>query len=130
MGLFGWLSGADKYGAAQSALIAKYMFNQMSQSEREDIRNKAIDVLQYGGFPRDYAIERIDRLTEAERYCLYSTTMAMAGIPPALKGVLYKDEWYPIQNPFTALLNSEKQLKAAEYEIKRKYGIEISLNIR
>ncbi len=54
MGLFGWLSGADKYGAAQSALIAKYMFSQMTQAERNDIRNKAIDVLQYGGFPRDY----------------------------------------------------------------------------
>lgn len=129
MGLFGWLSGADKYGAAQSALIAKYMFSQMSQSEREDIKNKAIDVLQYGGFPRDYAEERIDRLTEAERYCLYSITMAMAGIPPALKGILYKDEWYPIKNPFTALIGAEKQLVAAQYEIFRKYGIKISLSL-
>lgn len=128
MGLFGWLSGADKYGAAQSALIAKYMFNQMSQSEREDIRKKAIDVLQYGGFPRDYALERIDRLTEAERYCLYSTTMAMAGIPPALKGILYKDEWYPIKNPFSALIDATKQLDAAQNEIFRKHGIKISLS--
>jgi len=128
MGLFGWLSGADKYGAAQSALIAKYMFNQMNQAEREDIRNKAIDVLQYGGFPRDYAVERIDRLTEAERYCLYSTTMAMAGIPPFLKGILYKDEWYPIKNPFTALIDAEKQLVAAQHEIFQKHGIKISLS--
>ena len=45
MGLFGWLSGADKYGAAQSALIAKYMFSKMSPDEKKDIHVKAIDVL-------------------------------------------------------------------------------------
>ena len=128
MGLFGWLSGADKYGAAQSALIAKYMFNQMNQTEKEDIENKAIDVLQYGGFPRDSALRTMTRLKEAERYCLYSTTMAMMGISPSLKGILYKDEWYPIKNPFGALINAEKQLTAAQYEIYRKHGIKISLS--
>jgi hypothetical protein len=129
MGLFGWLSGTDKYGAAQSALIAKYMYNQMSPAEREDIRLKAIEVLQYGGFPPEYAAERIDRLNELERFCLYSTTMAMAGIPPALKGILYNDEWYPIKNPFVALIKADKQLMAAQYEIHKKHGIRISLSL-
>jgi hypothetical protein len=31
MGLFGWLTGTDKYGAARSALIAKYIFEQFDR---------------------------------------------------------------------------------------------------
>lgn len=128
MGFFGWALGIDKYGAAQSALIAKHMFNQMSRDEKEDIRAKAIDVLECGGYPRLDAIRRINTLREPERYCLYSTTMSMAGIPPTLKGILHKDWWYPIKNPFSALLNAEKQLMAAKYEIFKMHGIEITLS--
>lgn len=126
MGFFSSLTGTDKYGAAQSALIAKYMYNQMSASEKEGLRSKALELLQSGNPSPEWAAKRFDRLTEPERFCLYSTTMDMIGIPPVLKGILYKDEWYSIPNPFVALIKAEKQLMAAQHEIKKKCGVDIS----
>lgn len=127
MGIFSWLTGTDKYGAAQNALIAKYMLSRMTDSAKDDLNRKAVDLLVSGGFPRDRAADSMTRMNEAERYCHYSMTMAMAGIPPALKGILHNDEWYPIRNPFVALLKAEKQLRAASYQIRSKYGIDLSI---
>jgi hypothetical protein len=66
-------------------------------------------------------------MSEDERYCLYSTAMAVVGIKPALKGILHRDEWYPIPNPFAALADAETQIKTAQFEIKRKHNIQIDL---
>ncbi|MCX5804499.1 MAG: hypothetical protein NT010_00315 [Proteobacteria bacterium] len=129
MGIVSWLTGTDKYGAVQSALIAKYMFLRMTDSEKDNLNRKAFEVLVRGGIPRDRATDRIGRLNEAEKYCLYSMTLATAGIPPALKGILYNDEWYPITNPFVALLRADKQMRAASYQIKNKYGVDLSITL-
>jgi hypothetical protein len=34
MSFWGWLAGTDKYGAAQSAFIAKYTFTQLTDGAR------------------------------------------------------------------------------------------------
>lgn len=127
MGLFGWLTGTDKYGAAQSALIAKYTFSQLTEFNKNLVRTTAREVLRAGGYSPDMIDEKIAKMRETERYCLYSMAMAAGGIKPALKGVLYNDQWYHIPNPFAALINAEKQIKIAQYEIKNKYNINIDL---
>ena len=45
-------------------------------------------------------------MREDDRYCLYAITMAEVGIEPAMKDILYQNEWYPIK-PFCALINAE-----------------------
>ena len=127
MSLFGWLTGTDKYGAARSALIAKYTFEQLTEGDKDFVKAAAHGVLEVGGYPPHRIEERIANLKEYERYCLYAMTMAVIGIKPALKDVLYKDEWYPIKNPFAALINAEKQIKIAQYEIKKKHNVHIDL---
>jgi hypothetical protein len=127
MSLFGRLTGTDKYGAAQSALIAKYTFSQLTESNKNLIRITAREVLREGGIPLDKIGEYIDKMRESERYCLYSMAMAVVGIKPALKGVLYNDEWYHISNPFAALINADKQIKIAQYEINNRHNIHIDL---
>ena len=127
MSLFGWLTGTDKYGAAQSALIAKYTFSQLTEHDKDHVRVAACGVLEAGGYPPDMIDAKIDKMGVNERYCLYAMAMAMVGIKPALKGVLYNDEWYHITNPFVALINAEKQIKIAQYEIKNKHNVHIDL---
>jgi len=127
MSLFGWLTGFDKYRGAQCALIAKHTFSQLTERDKDLVRITACEVLREGGIPPDKIVEYIDKMRESERYCLYAMAMAVVGIKPALKGVLYKDEWYHITNPFVALINAEKQIKIAQYEIKNKHNIHIDL---
>lgn len=127
MSFLGWLTGTDKYGAAQSALIAKYTYSQLTENDKNDVRTAAHRVLEAGGYPSDRISGTINKMSEDERYCLYSTAMAVIGIKPALKGVLHRDEWYPIPNPFVALTNAATQIKTAQFEIKRKYNIQIDL---
>lgn len=89
MGFLGWLTGTDKYGAAQSALIAKYTFAQLTEGDRKFVEAAACEVLEAGGYPRDMIMDRVARLREDERYCLYSMAMAAVGIKPALINIYY-----------------------------------------
>lgn len=127
MSFLGWITGADKYGAAQSALIAKYTFSKLTENGKDNVRAAAYHVLEAGGYPQDLIDEQIKKMREDKRYCLYSLAMAVMGIKPALSGVLHKDEWYPIKNPFVALTNAETQIKTVQFEIKRKHNIHIDL---
>ena len=127
MSFLGWLTGTDKYGAAQSALIAKHTFTQLTEESKKFVETTAHWVLAVGGIPRDEIEGTMAKLREDERYCLYSMAMAAVGIRPGLESVLYKDQWYPIKNPFSALINAEKQIRAARFEIKRKHNIDIDL---
>ncbi len=130
MSILGWLTGTDKYGAAQSALIAKYTFGQLTEEDKKYVESTACWVLEAGGYPRSGIERAMTKLREDERYCLYSMAMAAVGIRPALEGILYKEQWYPIKNPFSALINAEKQIRVAQFEIKRKYNIDIYLTLR
>ena len=130
MSFLGWLAGTDKYGAAQSALIAKYTFTQLTEGDKKFVESTAHWVLAAGGYPQDAIEAKMAKLREDERYCLYSMAMATVGIRPALRGVLYKDQWYSIENPFSALINAEKQIQAARFEIKRKHNVDIDLTFR
>ncbi len=129
MGFLGGLTGTDKYGAAQSALIAKYTFTQLTEGDKKSVESSVRWVLEAGGYPRDEIEDRMVKLREDERYCLYSMAMATIGIKPALGGILYKDQWYPIKNPFSALINAEKHIRTAQFEIKRKHNIDVDLTI-
>jgi hypothetical protein len=128
MGFFSRITGTDKYGAAQSALIAKYTFSTLTEDDKKMVVKVASQILVLGGYPQDKVETRIAKLREDEMYCLYSMAMAEIGMKPSLKGILYQDEWYPITNPFAALATAEKQILAARYEIKKKYNIEIEFN--
>ena len=127
MSFLSWITGTDKYGAAQSVLIAKYTFSKLTENDKDRVKATAYRVLEAGGYPPDSIDVCIAKLSEDQRYCLYSTAMAVAGIKPALKGVLHMDEWYPIPNPFVALTNAATQIKTAQFEIKRKHNIQIDL---
>lgn len=127
MGVFSWLTGTDKFGAAQSALVAKFTFAQLTEGEKKNVEETACRIMEVGGFPRDRAERKMAEMKEDERYCLYAIAMAEVGIKPAMKDILYQNKWYPIKNPFVALINAEKHLRVAQHQIKKKYNIEIGL---
>ena len=119
----------DKYGAAQNAFIAKHTFSTLSEEQKLEVRKMTVELLASGGFSPEYAVKREETLFERERYLFYSVAMAHLGIAPGLKGILFQDEWYPVDgNLFATLLDADAQLTAAKFEVKQKYNIDINLD--
>ncbi len=127
MGFLSWITGTDKYGAAQNALVAKYTFAHLDQEIQKFVEEEAVRIMIDGGIKLEYAENKMRDMDEGARYCLYAIAMEALGIKPALKNILVKDQWYPINNPFCALWDADKQLKAANTQINREHNIDIRL---
>ena len=124
--MFG-IKSTKQFMAAQNALVAKYTFNQLDEASKNLISEEAIRVLAENGYPPDKA-KQLPTKEESLRYLLYSDAMLRLGIKPALRGILYKDNWNLVTgNPFYSLMGAEKEINKVKIMIKEKLNIAIDL---
>jgi len=128
--MFG-IKRTKQFMAAQNALVAKYTFFQMSEKDQELIIDCTLYLLETGGFPKDDVQRRMEKLLndpkeELERFLLFSQAMLKLGVAPALRGILYEDNWNPLkQNPFIILFEAEKEIEKVKRMIKAKCNVDM-----
>jgi hypothetical protein len=124
--MFG-INSTRQFMAAQNALVAKYTFERLNDSDKERVVNDSTRVLQEGGFPDDVAQRRMEKLlNQPQGYLLFSVSMLRLGIFPALRGILYQDTWNIIkQNPFSILIGAEKEINKVKIMLKTKCNVDI-----
>ena len=114
-------SHGSKVGAAKNALLAKYTFSRIDSKTQSKVLDRTRDILRSGGI-RD-ATEKLQTLSERERYGFYALAMAELGIPPALGN----ETWQYVRNPFAALIRAESHIAASQNDLKNKYGVDITM---
>ena len=113
--------------AAQNALVAKYTYNRLDETGKDSVIKEAISVLENDGYPNDLA-QKLPTERERVRYLFYSHAMMRLGIKPALRGILYHDNWNDVTgNPFATLIDGDKAINSAKLMIKDKQNIDIDL---
>lgn len=112
-------SHGSKVGAAKNVLLAKYTFLRIDSKTQSKIIDRTKDILKSGRI-RD-ADEKLQTLSERERYSFYALAMAELGIRPPLGN----ETWQYVKNPFTALIRAESHIEAARNDFKNKYGVDI-----
>jgi hypothetical protein len=112
----------NKHNAAMNALVAKATYQHLDMDSQRQVIDRVLFILQRdGGFPASQ--ESLDKIGEKEKYMFYALAMLELGIEPISR----KWKWYPIRNPFVALIGSDKEIKMAELGLKKE-GIEVSLS--
>ena len=119
----------SKEGVAKNALVAKYMFNNLSTDAKADMTVKALIAFNAPLSSRkDDAPSDFRRMNEAQFFTFAGYVFGNMGIKPSLKGLLYRDQWEPIACWRIALYNADKHIKSASLEIYRKHKINITLD--
>jgi hypothetical protein len=124
--LFG-VTGPGRYMAAKNALVAKYTFNNLDESTKKSVDNEIVNVLITGGIPSSQAIKHKATLNEARYFGLTAFALGNLGIQPKLSGILFRNNWELVQNPLLSI--PEEAMKMASDEIKRKHGIDVTINV-
>ena len=123
--VFRWRRNFVKYENAKNAIMAKIVISRMSQDDAQEIISKAFADVAFSTdaiFAEGIFGAKKGRSKEA--YAILAITMFHSGIQPPLKG----EHWANIRNPIATLVGSEKQIKNAAYDLKRKHGITADIN--
>lgn len=118
-------SGFNKYKAAVNVLLAKYTFSHLDPATQHLVvaQVKNVMALGYQGVSSEFINDRFSKLSEVELCLFMSLAMSDMGIPPALAG----HTWHHIRNPFVALLNGQKSIEMAQYQLEKNHGVRIDL---
>lgn len=121
------ITGPGKMQAAENALIAKYMYLQLTDEQKNNVVRKIKELLVSSDYPAQHVDELINKLTEDRFFSLAALAFHYLGVAPALKGLTYKDGWNRIDRPLIALNGAKRVIEYVELTIKHKHGIQITL---
>jgi hypothetical protein len=129
MGLFEpKLSGTTKMMAAQNALIAKYMVDNVPSPTFDDLEDVMQGLLINSGMSYEKSVHTLGGLDIPHTYLMVAAAYAYMNIPPALHGICFKNNWNFIQRPLIALHDAEKEILMAQNTILEKHGLHISFD--
>ncbi|MFH1071418.1 MAG: hypothetical protein V1794_17500 [Candidatus Glassbacteria bacterium] len=114
--------GSVKYSAVQNAFYAKYTYDQLSDIQKEQVKEKTLQIMIRGGLLE----EDFHAMSEMLRFSYYALAMNELNIPPALKN----EEWHYVRNPYMALHNSEHQIQVVKSHLTRKHNVQIEFEKR
>jgi hypothetical protein len=129
MGLFNSLfsmTGPAKMMAAQNALIAKFMVEQGNGPSFEELEDEMQGLLMSGGMEYEESVRVLGDLDEKHIFLFTAAAYNKLFIPPALKGICFRDNWNFIERPLIALNDADKEISMVISEIFNKYGIHIT----
>lgn len=122
MGLFSALNPftfSTKYYAAWNALMAAYTFERLSSEEKQQIRDKVVEIeLSVMRRPMTFA-DISSNLSRAQLNHLFSLAMMNVGIRPALGS----DLWFEVKNPHVDLLRAEEVIASTRHKLEKQYGV-------
>lgn len=108
-----------RFSAAMNVILAKYTFSCLSESERLRVERRAEEILHRllkGRFNGYWG--------EVDRFGWFALAMAELGIQPSVNG----ERWSYVRNPFFAVSFGDRVFSRICEYMKRKHGIEISIN--
>jgi hypothetical protein len=104
-----------------NALVAKYIFSQMSEQESQAVCEKIQTILFRAGQITPDEAARMLGGNERAFFGFAALAMMEMGIAPP-KNVW---RWEIIQNPFVALIKADRDIEIARVSLERKYGIKV-----
>jgi len=117
--LWGITAFWTRYSAARNALLAKFTYDQLEQSDaRGRVTEKAREIA------RVSALEMQATFSLPQLYGFYAIAMATLGVPPALSG----EKWFVVRNPYTAVRGAGPEIASAQHYFWRRHGVSISFN--
>lgn len=131
MGFFSTLLGATgpaKMMAAQNALVAKYMIDNIAGPSFEELEDAMQGLLIDSGMSYEQSVRTLGGLEPKHGYLMAAAAYNKLYIPPALKGICFKDNWNHIERPLIALHGSDREIYLVSKMIYEKYGVEIDLD--
>ena len=120
IGLLNPFAFSRKQDAAWNALMAAYTFEHISDSQREEVVIKSIELLSLALRKPVSHLEMAANLSTAQRYLLYSLAMINIGIRPAIGN----DLWNRVRNPYVDLLNSKEIMAYTQQKLEKEYLVD------
>ena len=117
--IFKLFRGSVKNSAVQNAFLAKYTYQQLSDSQKQEIKKQTLDILRRGGMLG----EDFEDMCEMLRFSFFALAMNELGIKPALS----TEEWHYVNNPNMALLNSDHQVEVTKKSLLKKHNVSIEM---
>ncbi|GFE56412.1 hypothetical protein [Geobacter sp. AOG1] len=125
--LFG-RTGPGKLAAAKNALAAKHMFLSLSEEEQRIICAKTAELLVAGGIPLSQLQSYAETMPEGAYYGMVAMAFSCYGMDPSMSNLFPGGRWNSVDNPLVALTGASDEIVLAINEIKRKYGVTITIS--
>lgn len=126
MGFFSSLmsrTGTGKMMAAQNALVAKFMFQELTNNDKEIVATRVEEMLMSGGIPSSGLYAYSPDQNEGAFFGMVAQVFISLNMPPQLKGIMFRDNWNVINNPLVALTGAEDELRMVENTILKKHAV-------
>lgn len=109
-----------KYYAAWNALMAAYTLDQLSDDQKEQVMDKALEIESTVLRRPVMFLEIAAKMTKAQQYHLFSLALMNLGIRPALG----TDLWFEVKNPHVDLRNAEEVMASTKHKLEKQFGVE------
>src|SRR3990172_9447097 len=101
-GVLFWISVArfwSRHKAASNALLAKYTFDRLVESDQRLVIDEAVRILDRPTYPIKDPKSTLEQMSPPERFGFYALALASLGIEPKIgKG------WYDVRNPYAQII--------------------------
>lgn len=108
-----------KHSAVQNAFLAKYTYERLSESEKQNVKKQTLDIMKRGGMLE----EDFGTMCEMCEYSFFGLAMNELGIKPALSN----EEWHHVKSPYMALHNSDHQVQVVTNHLLKKHSVSINM---
>lgn len=114
--LFG---GSVKNSAVQNAFLAKHTYQKLSETQKQDVYHKTLDILIRSGMLK----EDFEIMCEMLKFSFFALAMNELGIKAALKN----EQWHYVKNPYMALHNSNHQVEVVKNVFMKRHNVSIEM---
>lgn len=121
-----FLRFSSRHSAAWNCLLAKATFESMSFEEQERVMDEVRRIMTVGAtYSHRDPDGSLNIMPESARFGFVALALAHLGIPPVAG-----DGWHKVSNPYTAMLRADRELEFARAQLRKKYGIDVSMENR
>lgn len=117
--IFKLFRGSVKNSAVQNAFLAKYTYQRLSDSQKQEVKKQTLDIQGRSGMLK----EDFELMCEMLRFSFFALAMNELGIKPALNN----EEWHYVKNPYMALHNSDHQVEVTKKVLLKRHNVTIEM---
>lgn len=117
--IFKLFRGSVKNSAVQNAFLAKYTYQRLSDSQKQEVKKQTLDILRRSGMLK----EDFEFMCEMLRFSFFALAMNELSIKPALSN----EEWHYVKNPYMTLHNSDHQVEVIKKVLLKRHNVTIEM---
>ena len=111
----------QQHKAASNIVFAKYTHSKLTGKQQKDVQEKAKELVLNSN------IKMTGFANEVERFGWYALAMNDLGISSK---VPENPAWYPVKNPYVAIMPDSYLIDAVCNSIKQSYGIDVNVSAK